>query len=298
MESTGVRFCFLGTLRWINIDFGYSLAQTFRRRNPLFGKGAVQNGGGNQATLGRYTGIHSPLLWRITNLLYTPKLDAFHIHRQATRLGALPLAKLWKPVQNINKTCTPSADHQPRTTAFPRRFCGQNQLENTLPRRPDFPRFLTKSVTSPLEHFFVTFFAPFCPYFSLVRSPKNRNVTLSLKMQRFRDPFRSPRRSAERPSLSHRNDEPESPANAVQNWRRPRIPARPRKPTCIYESIPKWWRTFIYLIQRQHRGQSAILSPPEAPAIPVPRSLPPFLPQIWTAPAPHFFERKVSKTVL
>ena len=28
--------------------------------------------------------------------------------------------------ENLYKTCASSADHQPRTTAFPRRFCGQN----------------------------------------------------------------------------------------------------------------------------------------------------------------------------
>jgi len=136
------------------------------------------------------------------------------------------------------KTCTKVIHHQPRTIAFPRRFSRQDQFENALPRRLNFPRFLTKSVTSPLEHFFVTFFALFCPSFSLVRSPKNRNVTLSLKMQHLRGPFRAPRRSAERPSLSHQNDELASPGKAVQNWLSPRIPARPRKATCTYESIP------------------------------------------------------------
>ena len=167
-----------------------------------------------------------------------PYLDVFHIPRQAIGLGHFLPAQLGKPLQNINKTCTPSADHQPRTAAFRRRLCSQNRLENPLPRRLDSPRFLTKSVTSPLEHFFVTFFAPFCPSFSLVRSPKNRNVTLSLKLQHLRGPFRALRPTPERPSLSHRNDEPEPPAKTVQNWRRPRIPARPRKPTCTYESIP------------------------------------------------------------
>ena len=60
--------------------------------------------------------------------------------RQPSIGRSLP-AQFWKPARNLYKTCTLSADHQPRTTAFPRRFCGQNQLENTLPRRLYSRRF-------------------------------------------------------------------------------------------------------------------------------------------------------------
>ncbi len=148
--------------------------------------------------------------------------------------GRSPPVQFWKPVQNLRAFGRPPT----ATAAFPRRFLRPKSARNPAPAAPRFPPIFTKSVTSPLEHFFVTFFAPFCPSFSLVRSPKNRNVTLSLKLQHLRGPFRALRRTAERPSLSHRNDEPKSPAKDVQNWRRPRIPVRPRQPTCTYESIP------------------------------------------------------------
>ena len=119
---------------------------------------------------------------------------------------------------NLQKTCTPSANHQPRTPALPRRLCGQNLLENTLPLRLNFPRFLTKVLHFHWCIFPGTFFALFCLFLS-GQEPKNRNATLWRKMQHLRGPFRVPRRSAERPSLNHRNDELESPAEAGQNGR-------------------------------------------------------------------------------
>ena len=164
-------------------------------------------------------------------------MNFIYICRQPGLGPALP-ALFWKPVQNINRTCTLWTEHQPREAPLPRRFCGRNQLEIPLLRRLNFHRFLMKSVAFPLVHFFRNFFPSFLPLFSLVRSPKNRNATLSLKMQHLRGPFRTLRPTPERPSLSRRNDEPEPPAGTVQNWRRPRIFARPRKPTCTYERIP------------------------------------------------------------
>ena len=107
----------------------------------------------------------------------------FRIHREAAWLGAFPSAKFWKPAQNINKTCTSLTDHQPRTAAFPRRFSEQNQLENRLPWRLNFPRFLAKSVAFPLVHFFCNIFRTYLPLFLSGQDPQKQ------KCNTFAAPF-------------------------------------------------------------------------------------------------------------
>ena len=120
-----------------------------------------------------------------------------------------------------------------------------------------FADFLMKSVAFPLVHFFVTFFALFCPFSLWSGAPKQKCNT---SRPPFAPPFRAPRRSAERPSLSHRKDELASPAEAVQNRRSPRLPASPRKPTCAYERIPNM--TNFHMIQ-----PTTIRRPARNPAI-------------------------------
>ena len=196
-------------------DCRYSVAASIqpgmRPVKMAWPRGAVQKKREIQATLGRLPGSTARFSGESQICdAHQNWMSFLYIGRPPGLGRALP-AQFWKPVQNINKTCTSLTDHQPRTAALQRRLCGQNQLEIPLPRRLNFPRLLAKSVAFPLVHFFVTFFAPICPSFSLVRSPKNRNATPWLKMQHFRGPFRALRYTAERPPLSHRNDLPASP---------------------------------------------------------------------------------------
>ena len=145
-------------------------------------------------------------------------MDEFHIHRQPTRLGAFPSAEFWKPVQNL---CT--FDKPPTANSHISAPILRPKSDPAAPPLPPFlGRFFTKGDASPLMHFFRAVFRPF---FSLVRIPKTTNASLFGKMRCFRGPFRALRRSAERPSLSHRNDVPASPAKAVQSRQSPRIPA-------------------------------------------------------------------------
>lgn len=115
-----------------------------------------------------------------------------------------------KPLQNINKTCTFWADHQPRKTAFPSRSSGQDLHESALPPGLNFRRFLKKSVASPLVHFFSRRLSSLLPFFTLVRSPKNGNATLSR-------PLPDPQPQRRQTDLSHQHDELAYPPRAVQN---------------------------------------------------------------------------------
>ena len=142
-----------------------------------------------------------------------------------------------------------------------------------------FRRFLTKSVAFPLVHFFRADFPPFCPLLLWSGAQKTGMQHFGGKCNAFAAPFLAPRRTADRPSLSHRNDELASPAIAVQNLQSPDIsdaivvpifliPARPRKPACTKKCIPNWGRTSVYLLQQHDHGRPAIQSPAEESAAP------------------------------
>ena len=138
-----------------------------------------------------------------------------------------------KPVQKLHKTNHEQphfrADFAAKISSKTR-SCGAS----VSPLPPNFDQKCCISIVA----FFRNIFPSFLPFFSLVRSPKNRNATLSRKMKHLRDPFRALRRTAERPYLSHRNDEPESPGKAVQNGKVRASPHVPASPICPNERIP------------------------------------------------------------
>ena len=123
-----------------------------------------RNGGENQTTLGSYTGIHSPLPWSISNLLYSPKLDAFHIHRQAPRLGAFPpcstLETCTKLIQDLCNSSRPPTANNRISGPILRPESARKHAPAAPPLPPLLGRFFAQSDASLVMHCFRTVFRP------------------------------------------------------------------------------------------------------------------------------------------
>ena len=201
----------------------------------------------------------------------------FRIHREAAWLGAFPSRSvLYTCAKPVHLRQTTNREQPHFRADFTAKISSKTRARDTSISAP----ILHESDASLVMHHFRTVFRPFSLW-SGAQFPVMHHFLG--KCDAFADPF-APRRSAERPSLSHLNEEPESAPQAVQHWRRPRIFARPRKPTCTYERIPHG-DEFSYDSTNNYTAASpqSILLQRRWQFL-APHASPLFPPQIWDAP--------------